>query len=305
MSSWREKIVQSIRPIAVIVTGGCGAVLLSLLTVQLIRTNIAKGEDLASLAASLLGCLLIGGIFIALCCLAVFHAFSFWRSTSLKKAIRLVEALQMLGAQTHKERIEAIRHNNLRIFKTKTELPPDISEAVQCKEISTFLSPMFFTVDRLNALGSPYYCCDYDQIQSIIAANREKWGILGEQSGETAVSVIALERALADMREKYTKVNKECSGAKAREGKLKKQLEEVKDHMVVLIELTNKITNEVKPPKTIIKAKIKEKYLAIGKIYGITTAPVDYVELFRKTMPQEIIHGDGPPTQNIPDDMES
>lgn len=297
MGTKRDKIIQSIRTIAVIVTGGTGAVVFSLLIALLLRTNIAKGEGATGLAATLLGCLIVGGFFTGLCCLAVFHALSFWRATTLKKSVRLVEAMQMLGAQTHKERLEAIRHYSLCIFKTKTELPPGVSEGVLCKEVSTFLSTMFYNLDRVNALGSPYYCCDFDQIQSIIAANKAQWGGNEIHSDDASADVAALERKIADQHDKNKEITQKYTAATGRESRLKTRLEEVESHMAVLVELACKVSNEIKPPQSVTEKEIKATYLAIGKIYGITEAPGAYVDIFRKNMPKDIINWGGAPSQ--------
>ena len=297
MSRLRDTIIRRTRTIAVVLTGGIGIIGFSMLTVSLLRINIAKGEGLDSLTASLIGCLLVGGVLTGLCCLAVFHALSFWRSVSLKKALRLVESLQMLGAKTHKERLEAIRHYSIRVFKTKMELPSDIAEDIQCKEVSTFLSPMFYNLDRLNAIGSPYYCCDFEQIQGILDDNKAKWGDAKEQPGDFSVDTSALERRIADLTEQYQNRTKEFTAASGREGRLKKQQEEQESHMAVLVELAANVSTTIKPPRTITEKEIKAKYLAIGKIYGISKVPGAYVEIFRKNMPKDIINWGGAPNQ--------
>lgn len=299
MSRLRDTIIRRVRTVAVILTGGIGTIFFSMLTVSLLRLNIAKGQGLDSLTPTLIGCLLVGGILIGLCCLTVFHALSFWRAISLKKALRLVESLQKLGAGTHKERLEAIRHYSIRVFKTKIELPSEISEDIQCKEVSTFLSPMFYNLDRLNAIGSPYYCCDFEQIQGIIDDNRAKWECAGEQSGDFSVDKAALERKIADLQDKNKEANQKYTAAAGREARLKKRLEETEGHMAVLVELANKVTNDIKPPRTITRDEIKAKYLAIGKIHGIVEAPGAYVDIFRKNMPKDIINWSGAPKQGL------
>lgn len=304
MSRLRDTIIRHVRTVAVILTGGIGTIVFSMLTVSLLRLNIAKGQGLDSLTPTLIGCLLVGGILIGLCCLTVFHALSFWRPISLKKALRLVESLQMLGAGTHKERLEAIRHYSIRVFKTKIELPSEISEDIQCKEVSTFLSPMFYNLDRLNAIGSPYYCCDFEQIQGIIDDNRAKWGCAGEQDDNFSVDKAALERRIADLTEQYQTRTNEYTAVCAREGRLKKQLEEQESHMAVLVELAAKVSTEVKPPCNITEKEIKNKYLAIGKIYGISKVPGAYVDIFRKNMPKDVINWGGAPKQG-PDSEET
>jgi hypothetical protein len=72
--------------------------------------------------------------------------------------------------------------------------------------------------------------------------------------------------------------------------------------MAVLVELANKVTNEIKPPRNITENEIKAKYRAIGKIYDITTAPSVYIDMFRKNMPKEIINWGGAPNQGSTDE---
>ena len=291
------KIVRFIRAAVVFAVGAAITVLLSLLIVLIIRDHIAKGMAVDGITATLIGCMMISGILIWLCCLAAYHALSFWRTTRLDKAIRLSEAMQMLHAHTHPEKIEAIKHYAVRVFKSKAELPHGNTENVECKEISTFLSPMFFRIDRLNAIGSPHYCCDFEQIECIIADNKAKWGSGEEQSGGTSADIIALERTIADLREKNKETTSKYTAASGREGRLKKQQTETNSHIATLIELANKVTNEFKPPRTITRDEVKAKYLTIGKLHGINEAPGEYVELFRKTMPKEIINWSGAPNQ--------
>ena len=159
------------------------------------------------------------------------------------------------------------------------------------------LSPMFFTIDRLNALGSPYYCCDFEQIQQIIARHKEQWGNIKEQSGDATETINSLDRALADMREKYNARTLEYTAVNGRNSQLEKQLAEVESHMAVLVELANKVTNDFKSPRKITADEIKARYLAIGKIYGITKAPSKYVKLFRTVMPRSIVNQGGAPSQ--------
>ena len=162
---------------------------------------------------------------------------------------------------------------------------------------------MFFSIDRLNAIGSPYYCCDYEQIQRIIAENRDKWGSETKHLDTASVDIIAsLERANTDLREKNKEVTQKYTAASGREARLKKQAAEIEAHMAILIELANKVTSDFKPPRKITRDEIKTKYVAIGKIRGITEAPGDYVELFRKTMPKEIINWSGAPNQGADTD---
>ena len=291
------KAINRLRTCAVFGVGAVSTICAAWGTVLVLRVHMARGEGVDALTATLIGCVFVGALCVWLLCLATYHLFSHWRGTILPKAIRLNDAMDLLHAGTHKERLDAIKHYALRIFKTKDELPKGCSDNVKSKEVSTFMSPMFFNIDRLNAIGSAYYCCDYTQLQRIIAANNAKWGIGESKTDNSAGEIIALKHAVTDLQEKNTKIAGERLAATGRENQLKSQMEEAEIHMGILIELTNKVTNEFKPPRKINKAGIKAKYADIGKIYGIDKAPDKYVELFRKTMPKEIINWSGPSSQ--------
>ncbi len=121
-------------------------------------------------------------IFVLICgflvttpvCLLAYNFFSLWGTTTLPKAIRLNEAMRLLHATTHAESIKVLKHYAISVFRSKTPLGVDVMDNVEYKIISTFLSPLFFRSDRLSALGSAHYCCDYDEIQSIIQAEQNK-----------------------------------------------------------------------------------------------------------------------------------
>jgi hypothetical protein len=211
--------------------------------------------------------------------------------------VRLTEAMHMLKTHTHNENLEAIRHYGIRVFSTKSELPYGISDNVTCKKVTTFLSFAYFRSDRVRALGSQYYCCDLQQIQSIIDNNKKKWNISAEVSGDSSVDKAALERKIVNLTEQYQSRTKEFTAASGREGRLKKQLEELESHMSVLVELAARVSTDIKPPRKITEKQIKAKYLTIGKIHGITEVPGAYVDIFRKNMPKEIINWGGAPNQ--------
>lgn len=227
----------------------------------------------------------------------MYHFFSLWGTTTLPKAIRLNEAMRLLHATTHQESIKVLKHHDISVYRSRIPLGKDATDDVPCKIISTFLSPLFFRSDRLNALGSAYYCCDYDEIQSIIQAEQNKWGQSSQWSDITATQLAALEKVNADLRQENKKVTGLYTSASGSAGRLKLQLKDVQKHMAVLIELAHTITREVKPPRTLSREDIKRKYLAIGKLRGIENAPAAYVELFRETMPKEYINQGGAPCQ--------
>lgn len=290
------------RFVIVLAAGVMSAAFCSALIASILKSEISSGQNVQGLAATLLGCVMIAIVLIGLFCLCLFHCLSFRRKITLAKAVRLSEAMQMLQEHTHRERLEAIRHHNIRVFKTNKELPFGVSDNVSCKEVSTFLSPMFFNIDRLNAIGSTFYCCDLGQIQGIIDTYKGKWSIPQEKSGEASTNEIAWERKISDLHDKAKEANQKYTAAAAREARLKKKQEETESHMAVMVELANKVSNECKPPRTITRDEIKAKYLAIGKIHGITEAPCAYIDIFRKNMPKEIINLGGAPKQGTEED---
>jgi hypothetical protein len=269
----------------------------------LLRRVVDSGGTTNDLAATLLGTLLGGCALTGLFSLLAYYVFSFWGTTTLAQAVRLNEAMRMLHATTHQESLKTLKHYDIAVFKAKNALGEGIEQSVHCKIISTFVSPLFFRVDRLDAFGSAYYCCDFEQIQSIIASNKAKWdageqsGVVTEHSGDAAEKNAALDRVIADLHEKNKEITSKYTAASGREGRLKKQQAEVSYHMATLVELANKVTTDFKPPRKITRDEIKAKYLAIGKIYGITEAPGEYVEIFRKAMPKDLINWSGAPSQ--------
>ena len=295
------EVIKSIRLATVIGIGALGTLATSFLIANGLRNSVNAHATLSDLTATLLGGTLCGLVVTALFCLLVFHAFSFFESTTLPQAIRLNEAMRMLHATTNRESMDALKYYRISVFRAKEELGADVAENVHCKLISTFLSPWFFRSDRNAAFGSANHCCDYSHIQEIVRANKAKWGEVTEQSDDSAADVAGLERKIADLREKKNEAMKNYTAASGRESQLKKQVAEIESHMAVLVELANKVTDEVKPPRRIKKDEIKAKYLAIGKIHGITRVRSAYMEIFRKNMPAELINWGGAPKQGSDD----
>ena len=295
------EIIKNIRLATVIGVGTIGTLATSFLVASGLRNAVSSQATLRDLTAILLGCTALGLLVSALLCLLVFHAFSFFESTTLPQAIRLNEAMRMLHAKTNRESLDALKFYRISVFKAKTALGDRVEKNVPCKLISTFLSPWFFRSDRNAAFGSDNHCCSFTQIQEIIEANEAKWGEVAEQAenqNETAsTEVIALERKIADLLEKNKDTTLKYTAASGREGQLKKRLADVESHMAVLVELANRVSNDVKPAQNLTEREIKAKYLAIGKIHGITEAPNAYVDIFRKNMPKEIINWGGAPKQ--------
>lgn len=292
-----EKFITRIRPIAVWCAAGLGTLFFAWLATLFLRYKIHQGESLALIVLALLGCVFIGAAFVWIFCVMAYTRFTFWRTIVLPHAIRLEEAMIMLHQHTNFERLEAIRHHEIRVFMSREAVPRGGVQNITCKEITDFLSPMLLGLNRFFALGSEHYCCDAAQIEGIIANIKATWCPHAEQPENLADIVAAHERTIEKLQEKYKESRHNYTAASAREGSLKKKIAEIEQHIAVLIELAHITTQEVKPPRTVTREQIKQKYLKIAKIYGITSAPADYVELFRKTMPQELIQGDGAPRQ--------
>ena len=289
--------ISTIRFMAVAIVAALGLYATAIICATLLRQAVVDASmyDLGALAIIVL---LGGALVTAPFCLLVYHFFSLWGTTTLPKAIRLNEAMRLLHATTHKESIKVLRHHDINVYRSRIPLGKDATDGVPCKIISTFLSPLFFRSDRLNAFGSAYYCCDYDEIQSIIQAEQSKWGYPAQGSDSSAAQLAVLEKMNADLRQENKKVKGQYTSASGSAGRLKLQLEDVQKHMAVLIALAHNVTREVKPPRTLSREDIKRKYLAIGKLRGIETAPAAYVELFRAAMPKEYINHGGAPCQS-------
>lgn len=288
--------IRTIRFMAVVIMGILGLYMTAIICAMLLRRAVADAS-MYDLGLTVIFVLICGFLVTAPVCLLVYHFFSLWGTTTLPKAIRLNEAMRLLHATTHQESIKVLKHHDISVYRSRIPLGKDATDDVPCKIISTFLSPLFFRSDRLNALGSAYYCCDYDEIQSIIQAEQNKWGQSSQRSDLTAIQLAALEKVNADLRQENKKVTGLYTSASGSAGRLKLQLKDVQKHMAVLIELAHTITREVKPPRTLSREDIKRKYLAIGKLRGIENAPAAYVELFRETMPKEYINQGGAPCQ--------
>lgn len=257
------------------------------------KTNIATGVTM-TLFGVLLGILITASL-----CLFVYHGFSCFMKLTLPQTIRLNEAMRMLHATTTLESLATIKFYKITIFKSKIELGTDIEERVSCKAVSAFLAPWMLRAHQDAALGSAFYCCDYEQIQRIISANKVKWGGNTEPANSSPAEINNLKRVIIDLEEKKKEITGKYTAANGRASQLQKCLEEVENHMGVIVELAHKVSTEIKPPHNITEKEIKSKYLAIGKIYGINTVPGAYMEIFRKRMPKEIINQGGAPKAKI------
>jgi predicted metal-binding transcription factor (methanogenesis marker protein 9) len=295
------RIIVEARILTVLGLGVAGLLLVSYLVANLLRGIITPETSITVVLATALLATMVGVLLTGFLCLLVYHAFSFFMSTTLPQAIRLNEAMRMLRATTNRENRATLKFYDISVFKAERELGENVEENVRCKIISTFLAPWALRSHQDAAFGSAFHCCDLAKIQEIINSNRAKWSGATELSDDASAEVAALERKIADLLKKKKEATENFTAASGREGRLKKQLAEVESHMAVLVELANKVTNEVKPPRNITEPAVRAKYLAIGKIYGISKIPGAYVEIFRKNMPKEIINWGGAPNQGSDD----
>lgn len=220
-----------------------GTLMTSFLVAVSLRMSMGKGATLNDPTATTLGATLLGLFLTLLLCLLAFHAFSFFELTTLSQAIRLNEAMQMLYAKTTKERLATLKYYKIDVFKAKEPLGDDIKENVQCKLISTFLTPWAFCSEQNAAFESENHCCDFEQIQQIVSINKTKWGEAEESSCDTSIDLVPLQRRIADLREENKQIKGQLTAVSGRESKLKARLTEMENHMAVLVELANKITN--------------------------------------------------------------
>nr|WP_294510695.1 hypothetical protein [uncultured Bilophila sp.] len=288
--------IRTIRYMAVVIVGILGLYATAITCAMLLRRAVADAS-LYDLSLSVIFVLICGILITAPVCFLVYHFFSLWGRTTLPKAIRLNKAMRLLHATTHAESIKTLKHYAINVFRAKVPLGIDVTDNVQCKLISTFLSPLFFHSDRLNALGSAHYCCDYDEIQSIIQTEQNKWGKSLQENDLLAAQLVALEKINAGLRQENKKLTGQYTSASGTAGHMKKQLDAAKNHMAVLILLTHSVICEVKPPRTLSREEITQKYLAIAKSHDIKITSPAYVELFRETMPTKYINQGGAPRQ--------
>ena len=304
LQTGKLRIITEARTLTVLSLGVFGLLSVSFLVSNLLRSIITPETSITAILTIVLFGAMIGILLTGFLCLLVYHAFSFFMTTTLPQAIRLNEAMRMLYATTNRESRATLKFYGISVFKAKTELGENVEENIRCKTISTFLAPWALRSHQDAAFGSAFHCCDFTQVQEITNANKAKWGGATKQSDDSAAEIAGLERKIADLLEKKNESMKNYTAASGREGQLKKQIAEMESHMAVLVELANKVSNEVKSPQRVKKDEIKAKYLAIGKIYGITKVRGAYLEIFRKNMPAELINWGGAPKQgpDSPDD---
>ena len=216
---------------------------------------------------------------------------------TLRKALRLSEAMHLFGVQTHREAIAAIRFYGLDVYYAGGGVPEGGGENIPCRKDPTFnmyhLSPHRAHV----ALGSPYFCCDYAQVQEALDTARRRWN---KEAGinDKSAEVIALERKLADLHSQLKELKEKYTATAGREGKLKKRQENAEAHMAVLVELASEVTREITPPHTITKDQLQKRYKKLADQHGLSDIPAAYLKLFREHMPEELINRGGAPRQS-------
>ena len=238
----------------------------------------------------------VGFFLSAFAGILIFNGFSFLLSRKLPQAMRLNEAMRLLHAKTNAESLTALKFYRIEVFKTATPLGDSIEHDIKCRPLTTFLAPWNSKAKHDAALGSAHYGCDYLQIQNIIAENQNKWGTPGSDKDDRA----ELQEKLARLKEEKKKVAQELSAATGREAILKRQLQESKAHMAVLVKLAHQATMTVKPPQSLTREAIKRRYADLAAQHGLDATPGDYVEIFRSAMPKEYINQGGAPSQASP-----
>ncbi|MCX4310790.1 MAG: hypothetical protein OSJ28_10980, partial [Desulfovibrio sp.] len=198
---------------------GCGlAFLVAWLTTMFAVIKLTQGISLTGVSLILLWCVVIGGAAVwSICALCALYMGT-WRKHHVDHALRLSEAMLMLHASTNHEQLEAIRHYRIRVFKSHEEIPAGGKLGVDCREVSNFLSPMLFGFNKFFALGSPEYCCDATQISAIVEENQMRW--CGENSVAPSGDTAKFNREIEDLKNKYTEMRDNYTGASGREGKL-------------------------------------------------------------------------------------
>ncbi len=168
--------------------------------------------------------------------------------------------MHLFGVQTHREAIAAIRFYGLDVYYAGGGVPEGGGENVPCRKDPTFnmyhLSPHRAHV----ALGSPYFCCDYAQVQEALETTRRRWN---KETGteDKSAEIIALERKLADLHTQLKEQKEKYTATAGREGKLKKRQENAEAHMAVLVELAAKspakLRRLIRSPKTSFRNAIR------------------------------------------------
>lgn len=274
--------------------GCCLAFLVAWLTAMFAVIKLSQGISLSGLALVLLWCVVVGAGLVWGICASCALFVGRWRKHCVPHAIRLKEAMDRLHASTNQEQLEALRHYHIRVFKSFEEIPAGGKEDVLCREVSNFLSPMLLGFNKFFALGSPEYCCDATQISEIVEENQMRW--CGESREAPSCDAAKFNREIEELKKKCREASANFTAASGREGKLKREIEQMEAHMRILVTLANKVTKDFTHP--LAKYEITRQYKEIGNALGVENAPANYIEIFRKAMPKEYINHGGAPVQN-------
>lgn len=277
----------------------CGISGFSIFSTAYLRTILHPTTNIIIVFIITIANVIIGFFLSGAVSILIFNISSFLVSRKLPQAIRLNEAMRLLHAKTNAESLTTLTFYRINVFKTAIQLGDDIKYDVKCRPLTTFLAPWSSRSKQDAALGSAYYCCDYSQIQKIISENQAKWGTPNSNSdGKDARA--ELQQKLAQLKEEKKKVTQELTAATGREALLKRQLQESKAHMAVLVELAHQTTLAIKPPQSLTREAIKKRYADLATQHGLDSTPREYVEIFRTAMPKEYINSGGAPLQGSP-----
>lgn len=269
---------------------------LSYVCIHWFKFLFSRTSDFVTLSSVFLICAISGFVIIFTTFYFVDTIKSLMPNRRLNRAIRLDQAMQKLKVHTNKEYFLTIQFNNIRVYKSSTPVPIEGAENISCKEIVEFLSQLKWSVNKFFVFGSEYYCCDTEQIEAIIERNIALWGSVAiDTTADAMMQKIA--EVFMEEKTKHQQCKQEKTAAIGREAKLRKQLEETKQHMAVLVELTHTVTRDVTPPHPLTRDEIKKRYLSLAAKHGLKNVPNDYMELFRKAMPREYINWSGAPVQ--------
>ena len=272
----------------------------SYLSIRWLRFVFSRTSDFVTASSAFFTCAISGFVLIFFTFYFMDTVKSLMPSRRLEHAIRLGKAMQLLKAHTNKEYYLTIQFNNIRVYKSSIPIPLEGAENVLCKEILEFLSQLKWSVNKFFVFGSENYCCDREQIEAIIERNIALWGSAAADTTSADAMVQKILSELEEEKKKYLQCTQEKTAALGRGAKLRKQLDETKQHMAVLVELAHTVTRDVTPPRPLTRDEIKKRYLSLAGEYALDNAPSDYVELFRKAMPREYINWSGAPVQGRP-----
>jgi hypothetical protein len=117
-----DRIIPSIRNAASVIVATVILLFISYFTAIQIRSRLISGADIISIFGILLIYIFMGGSITYLFCMVTHYIFSYWKKVHLTKAIRLSEAMQMIHAHMHHEKVDDIKRYSIQIYKSETAL---------------------------------------------------------------------------------------------------------------------------------------------------------------------------------------